>query len=157
MLKTVLINSQSSAGKLSSILSYTGSMNKFIDFTDNEVVYDGNKLPGIPSQSLRLQLTWNTLQILELHSALQYNGKQFLTDANNASANGYYLADLKVSAHIRMKRPGRLSAYTGVNNFTGSKYASMIIPNAVGFGSNEPRFYYPGMPRNWYAGISVSF
>lgn len=157
LLKTVLFDSQSFPGKLSSTLSYTGSINKFIDFTDNGITYDGKSLPGIPSQSLQVQLNWNTFRIFELYSRLQYAGKQFLTDNNVASASGYVLADMKAAAHVNMKKQHEMSVYTGINNITGTNYASMIIANAVAFGNNEPRYYYPGMPRSWYAGISISF
>lgn len=157
LFKSVLFDTQSFPGKLTSILSYAASINKFIDFTDNNIVYDGKHLPGIPSQSMQLQLSWNTFRVFELFSRLQYSGKQFLTDANTATTRGYFIADLKASARISMNSIQDIAIYAGVNNFTGSKYASMIIANAVGFGSNEPRYYYPGVPANWYAGISVGF
>jgi len=45
----------------------------------------------------------------------------------------------------------------GVNNFTDEKYASSILINATAFGNSEPRYYYPGMPRNWYGGVKVFY
>ncbi len=33
----------------------------------------------------------------------------------------------------------------------------MLVVNALGFNNTEPRYYYPGLPRNGYAGIRYSF
>jgi iron complex outermembrane receptor protein len=58
--------------------------------------------------------------------------------------------DIKISSGI-------LSLYAGMNNAANVAHASMLLVNARGFGGNEPRYYYPGLPRNYYAGISFTF
>ena len=45
----------------------------------------------------------------------------------------------------------------GINNILDSKYASMVLINAGSFGGNAPRYYYPGVPINYYAGISLKY
>ena len=45
----------------------------------------------------------------------------------------------------------------GINNFTDKKYAASVLINATGFGNSEPRFYYPGLPRNWYSGFKIGY
>ena len=47
--------------------------------------------------------------------------------------------------------------YTGVNNLFNEKYASMLLINASSFGSNSPRYYYPGEPINFYSGIRLIY
>ncbi|HBY69359.1 MAG TPA: hypothetical protein DEG69_17380 [Flavobacteriaceae bacterium] len=49
----------------------------------------------------------------------------------------------------------RLSA--GINNVANSKYASSILINASGFGGIEPRYYYPGLPRNYYSSLQIQY
>ena len=44
-----------------------------------------------------------------------------------------------------------------VNNVTNEKYASMILTNASGVGNAQPRFYYPGLPINFYGIISLNY
>ena len=50
-----------------------------------------------------------------------------------------------------------LNIYGGVNNALNEHYAASIVTNAVGFGSQSPRYYYPGNPRNYYGGIQLSY
>ena len=45
----------------------------------------------------------------------------------------------------------------GVQNLLNEKYASSILPNAVGFGSAPPRYYYPGNPINLYGGFKFIY
>jgi iron complex outermembrane receptor protein len=33
----------------------------------------------------------------------------------------------------------------------------MMIVNAKGFGGSEPRYYYPGLPRNFFMGLQYRF
>jgi iron complex outermembrane recepter protein len=144
-------------GKLVSALSYTGTINRFIHFTDNGVSYDGNRLPGIPDQSLQWQLAWDPVKILEMVTHLQYTGDQYLNDMNTLNYKGYFLCNLKATAHFHIRKRNALSISAGINNLTGTRYASMLIVNALGNGNSEPRYYYPGLPRHGYAGILLSF
>jgi len=40
---------------------------------------------------------------------------------------------------------------------TNTHYSPMLTVNAVAFGKSEPRYYYPGMPRHYYAGVKWEF
>ncbi len=144
-------------GKLNSAFSYTFSRNRFVDFTDDGNTYDGNDLPGIPDQFLQLQLTWNPVERIEVSTHLQYTGSQHLNDANTMIYEGYFLVSIKASTQFQIKTAGIFNIYAGVNNLTDSHYASMLVVNAIGFGNNEPRYYYPGLPRNMYVGIEYRF
>lgn len=140
-------------GKLNSAFGYTLSRNRFIDFTNDGITYDGNDLPGIPDQLLQLQLTWNPVNRIEMQTHLQYTGNQYLNDANTLNYAGYFLVSIKASAEFQIKNAGIFDIYAGINNLTDSHYASMLVVNAIGIGNNEPRYYYPGLPRYIYAGI----
>jgi len=144
-------------GKLNSTFSYTLSRNHFIDFTDNGNTYDGNDLPGIPDQYMQLQITWNPFKKLEVFTHLQYTGNQYLDDANSLKYEGYFLADFKLTTQFQIKKSGTFNIYAGINNLTDTRYASMLVVNALGFGNNEPRYYYPGLPRHIYAGFEFKF
>jgi iron complex outermembrane receptor protein len=140
-------------GKLTSVFTYTRSWNRFIDFSDDGITYDGNHLPGIPNQMLYLKLEWNPLQMFEMNADMMYTGDQFLDDGNTLNYAGYVVSNLKFSARFQTKKAGKFIIYTGINNLTGTHYASMLIVNARGFNNSEPRYYYPGLPRHVYAGI----
>lgn len=140
-------------GELESTFSYTRSINRFIDFTDDGNTYNGNLLPGIPDHYGQLLLVWKPFKILEVQAQLQYTGDQYLNDSNSLSYPGYLLSNLKVSTRVPLKKTGTIHIYAGINNLGDTRYASMLIINAIGFGATEPRYYYPGLPRHGYIGI----
>ncbi len=144
-------------GELTSVFSYSRSLNRFIDFTDDSIKYDGKYLPGIPDQSMNLQFTWEPFKILEIVINLNYTGNQYLNDGNSLKYHGYTFGNIKMTTHIKMKSAGTFDLYAGINNITNTRYASMLIVNAQGFNNSEPRYYYPGLPRNGYAGIKYLF
>ncbi len=144
-------------GKLNAGLSFTASVNRFIDFTDDSITYDGNYLPGIPNQIGHFQITWNPLHFIELYYGLQFSGNQYLNDSNTMEYGSYVVSNIKVSTLLKIKSTSKLHFYLGLNNIGDVHYASMLVVNAIGFGKSEPRYYYPGLPRNAYAGIKFVF
>jgi iron complex outermembrane receptor protein len=140
-------------GIVTSSLSYTRSINKFIDFTDNGTSYNGYHLPGIPDRQLNLQLNWGVLKIMEITSQFQYTGNQYITDDNSIKYSDYYLLNLKVSSQLKFKKSGTMTLYAGINNLSDTHYASMLVVNALGINNTEPRYYYPGLPRHGFAGV----
>jgi iron complex outermembrane receptor protein len=144
-------------GQLKSSFSYTHSLNRFIDFTDDTLTFDGNNLPGIPRKFLRFQLTWNPFRKTGLITDLQYAGFQYLNDLNTLKYPDYFLCSIKINNELKFKKTGKINIYFGINNLTNTRYASMLIVNALGFNNSEPRYYYPGLPRHGYAGIQYYF
>ena len=144
-------------GQLSSNLSYTFSKNLFIDFTNEDNVFDGNNLPGIPSYTAQISFQWNPIASMTVDAQFQSVGKQYLDDSNSVSEPSYFFSNPKLSNRFQTFKNSTLSLYVGVNNITNAHYASMIIVNAKAFGTAEPRYYYPGLPRHAYMGIIWSF
>lgn len=149
------------SGKLPGILvssvSYSSSVNRFIEFTDEGVNYDGKNLPGIPSQTMQFQLRWKTFSVLELTTVYQYTGKQYLNDLNSVIYNSYSLINFRLSAELSIRKDNLLRVFTGLNNATNTRYSSMFVVNARAFEGSEPRYYYPGLPLNVYAGAELRF
>ena len=86
----------------------------------------------------------------------QYTGEQFIKDANTETNAGYFLSDVKASCSFNTKS-GKFELFAGINNLTDTHYSPMLTVNAVAFGNAEPRYYYPGLPRHFYGGISWDF
>lgn len=154
-LKSGIFDVSGFPGKLSTSLSYTLSRNKFIDFNDNGISYNGRYLPGIPDQVINLGFSWLPGKALTFTPLIQYTGYQYLTDDNALKYPGYLLISLRASSDFRVKGC-ILTAFAGMNNFTGTAYASMLVVNALPPPAGEPRYYYPGLPRNFYVGISLN-
>lgn len=144
-------------GSLDAVLSFSASANRFLTFSENDISFKGKTLPGIPSRVLYFQASWEPLKTLEFLIDCRYTGRQFLNDANTLDYGSYFLVNARVRFDFNMGSRSILSFYAGISNITNTVYASMLIVNAVAFGSNEPRYYYPGNPRNGFAGISFLF
>lgn len=157
MFRNFFFNYNHFPGRLTSLLSYTLTSNKFVEFTDDGISYDSNHLPGIPNQTIQQQFTWNPVERIELSTQFYYAGEQYLDDLNSEKYESYLLGNLKLSAEILKSTTSALQFYAGINNLTNTHYASMLIVNAKGFGNSEPRYYYPGLPRNFYLGIRFRF
>jgi iron complex outermembrane receptor protein len=166
--------------------NYTWSRNKFVDFIDDEQVYDGKKLPGIPDHVGQALLKWQPLNRLNLDAQFQYVGSQFIDDANTKINDSYFITNLKAYYRLpkvswtgsRMKRSqlstsqmtnsqlsgsrfsgfglGNIEIFAGINNLFDFLYSPMLTVNAVAFGNAEPRYYYAGLPRHFYGGVRLN-
>jgi len=68
----------------------------------------------------------------------------------------YLIFRSKVGFKTQIKN-WQIDLYAGINNITDQHYASMLLINAVGFGGSQPRYYYPGAPRNYYGGFTLKY
>lgn len=140
-------------GKLELKSNLTISDNTFVEFTDNDIIYNGKKLPGIPSLLSQTGINWNPIRPLVFSTQLLVAGKQYINDANTVEADGYFTLNSKISYLFDLGKAGTLNLFFGANNLTDSRYASMISVNALSVGGNEPRYYYPGIARHFYVGV----
>ncbi len=135
--------------------NYFTSHNEFIQFVDDGNNQSGNQLPGIPKYVLSLDL--NTfIRPLSFNLSYKSIGNQYLTDDNSISYAAYQKVDLKVKVALNISRI-KSSFYLGCNNLFDEHYASMVLINASAFGTNKPRYYYPGQPLNFYGGIEINW
>jgi iron complex outermembrane receptor protein len=129
---------------------------RFADFTDRGNDYSGNKLTGTPDilTNWMLETTHKKGFYLNLHYLTV--GRMPLRDDNSIYSDAYSLANLMGGYE---KSLGKLSFSLsgGVQNVLDEKYASMVLINATAPGNQLPRYYYPGMPRNYKAQIGVRY
>lgn len=146
-----------SRNNLSMTLGYALSSNRFTKFEDDGIDYSGNALPGIPVQQLNALATakvggWK----LSLHYL--FNGSQWMDDANRHVYEGTQLVHLQGSWALETDRlPVGITLHAGIRNLFDQKMASMILVNAPSFGGRAPRYYYPGLPREFYGGVRMTF
>ncbi|GEM_PF-2469116 len=50
-----------------------------------------------------------------------------------------------------------VSLSSGIQNLFDTRYAAMIQINALAVGTQAPRYYYPGLPRNYKATMSLRY
>lgn len=137
--------------------SYTRSVNRFVDFKDDGRVFDGNNLPGVPAQMLQSVWTWNPVPAAELMVHYQYTGAQYINDANTLQYGAFQTLNLRASWRVKTSQRLALSWYAGINNSANTRYASMLVINAIAIGNNEPRYYYPALPLHGYGGVRLKW
>lgn len=138
---------------------FSGAINhfKFKDFVDENGDYSGNQLTDVPNKQLNLGLDFTTKNGFSINTSYRTTAKIPMNDANTKYTEAYALLDIKTSYTFKLLKVLKTELNAGVNNALNEKYAASIVPNALGFGSAPPRFYYPGNPVNYYGGISLTY
>ncbi|MBT0607915.1 TonB-dependent receptor family protein [Aequorivita echinoideorum] len=128
----------------------------FVDFVDNENDFSGNNLTGVPDKKLNggIQLKFKNLL---LNTNFLHIGKIPLNDANDLYSEKYTVLNAKASFNCTISENIFFELNTGVSNFLDTKYAASVLINATGFGNSDPRYYYPGLPINWFGGFKISY
>ena len=153
----LLVNWGSFPGRLKLEGAATLSQNIFVEFEDDGNVYSGKNLPGVPNTFANFGIIWNPVSFLQFNINTRHSGMQYLNDANTQKAEGYWLSNIKLSFIQNFYKRLNIKFDAGINNLFDNQYISMILPNAPSFGTNAPRYFYPGAPRNWYLNIEVGF
>ncbi len=136
--------------KWSAKLSHSGSYSphRFLDFTDLGNDYSDNDLTGVPryTNNSKISIDFGKNYAVELHH--QFTGKMPLRDDNSIYSDSYSLINL--DGRFK-KKIGKIDieVSAGVYNIFDKSYASMHLINANSFGGRAPRYYYPGLPRNF--------
>jgi iron complex outermembrane receptor protein len=111
----------------------------------------GNRLPGVPPQSLYGELIWRYAP-WGFHAGVEarHNGKVFVNDQNSEAASPYTVWNLRAGFEQRA-RNWRISEFVRVDNVTDRQYiGSVIVSEANG------RFYEPAPTRNYLVGVQAS-
>jgi len=140
--------------------SYVGtSIGKyeFKEFVDNGNDFSGNKLTGVPANTANAGFTLNTTSGFYFTADFQFTDKIPMNDSNANFSDSYSLLNLKTGYQFEIFSGLTTHLDAGINNVTNEKYASMILTNATAVGNALPRFYYPGLPVNFYGNISLNY
>ena len=129
---------------------------RFADFTDKGNDYSGNKLTGSPEMltNWMLETSHNKGFFLNLHYLTV--GRMPLRDDNSIFTDAYSLANLMAGYEKTFKRLS-IGVSTGIQNLFDVRYASMVLINATAIGTQLPRYYYPGLPRNFKSAINLKY
>lgn len=143
-----------------SLNSYIGTSignYEFKEFVDNGNDYSGNKLTGVPANTASAGFILNTNSGFYVSADFQFIDKIPMNDSNADFSDSYSLLNLKTGYQFEILSGLKARLDAGINNVTNEKYASMILTNATGVGNAQPRFYYPGLPINYYGIISLNY
>ncbi|MGS2762205.1 TonB-dependent receptor family protein [Sinomicrobium sp. M5D2P9] len=130
---------------------------RFIRFIDGDNNYSGNNLTGVPDNKTNAGIRVVHQSGLYFYINYQYVGEIPLTDANSLYTDSYGVANAKAGYKKEILEKLILEVSGGINNITDKNYAQSVLINAIGFGNSEPRFYYPGLPQNFYGGVQLRY
>ncbi len=153
---TIKVNHTESTMPLSINISYNWIHASFIKYIDDGINYSGHSLPGIPNQNLFLMAHAKSKWGGYMVSTYQFVGKQYMDDLNLNIANDYQLVHVKAGITRKLNLL-EFDFIFGIRNVLNKHYASMILVNAPSFSGSLPRYYYPGMPRNYFIGATITF
>lgn len=129
---------------------------KFEAFNDNGNDFAGNDLTGVPNAKANSGITLRRAGFY-LSGDFQFVDQLPMNDGNTVYNDAYRLLHLKTGYRFEVFKNFQAHLSAGINNVTNEHYAAMVLVNATGIGSAAPRFYYPGMPVNYYTNVAFSY
>ena len=129
---------------------------RFAEFVNNNQDYSGNKLTGSPASTSNLMLDTKHVVGIFLNLHYQTVGSMPMRDDNSIFSEAYSLGNVMAGYEKTFKKLS-VSLSSGVQNVFDTHYASMILINATAAGTQAPRYYYPGLPRNYKTMISLRY
>ena len=135
--------------------SYQWSHHKFKDFDDEGEQREGLFIPGVPKHRMALSLNGHLSDKLSFNLNHLYTDPVIINNANTAYAPSFHRLDMTVVHQKKWSNGYQSELSLGINNITNTAYASSFVVNAVGFGGNAPRYYYPADARNFFFSIRI--
>ena len=129
---------------------------RFDEFTDLGKDYSGNQLTGVPPVVLNGGLEIRTNKGWNSFLNYRHSGKLPLNDANSIYSEPYHVFNWSAGRNFQLMNLS-WKVNGGVNNLFDTSYASMFLTNAPSFGNTPPRYYYPGLPRNYFVAVQIAF
>jgi iron complex outermembrane receptor protein len=128
--------------------AYTYASYRFVDFTVDTAHYAGNRIPGIPRQTLEASAAVRTsFGTLVTESTLA--DRMFVNDGNSESSPGYAIFNARVVSSAIWNGSG-VELTFGAQNLFNTRYISSVSVNAA-----AGKFYEPGSQRSIYVGVSL--
>ncbi|WP_299671337.1 TonB-dependent receptor [uncultured Polaribacter sp.] len=142
---------------INTFINYTRNNFIFKEFIDDTDDFSGNDLTGVPKDVFNAGIDFNSMLGFYGNINFQYVGSMPVTDSNSLFSDSYKVTNLKIGYRKNLTKKLQFNTFFGVNNIFDEAYASQILINASSFGGNAPRYYYPGNPINFYAGIRINY
>jgi iron complex outermembrane receptor protein len=128
--------------------AYTYANYRFVDFTVDTAHYAGNRIPGIPRQTLQASATFRSV-IATLVTEASLADRMLVNDANSESSPGYAIFNARIVTGGSLGRSGA-ELTLGAQNLFNTSYVSSVSVNAAG-----GKFYEPGSRRSIYIGLTL--
>ncbi|MDR5829412.1 TonB-dependent receptor [Caballeronia sp. LP006] len=146
----------------------SSASNSSADDGGNITVHSGDRIPGIPANTVKVRLDYNALPQWNIGSNLTYRSSIFARgDENNQDTNGsiagYFLIDLDTTYNVTKQ----FQVYATVKNLLNKRYANFAIlgenffngPNHTfnGADTTNEQFLGVGAPRGVWVGMRYAW
>lgn len=112
----------------------------------------GNKIPSIPNYTIFGELAWRHVPAgFSTAIEARWNGKAYVNDTNTATADSYFLVNLRAGFEQKLGT-WRLREFARVDNVFDEEYIGAIYVN-----DQNARYYAPAPERSYLAGVSASY
>ncbi len=138
-------------------LSYSLSDHSFVEFLDGGEDFSGNPLTGVPRHRVNFGLRIKNDSGFFWNNTFQYVDEIPLRDDNSISSDSFLVYNTRLGIQKDLGSNLNINLNVGVNNVFNERYAQSVLINASSFGGNEPRYFYPGNDRNFYANIQLAY
>jgi len=128
--------------------AYTYANYRFVEFTVDTAHYAGNRIPGIPRQTLQASAAFHSA-VATLVTEATFADRMFVNDANSESSPGYGIVNARVVSSALWNGSGA-ELTLGAQNVFNTKYISSVSVNAA-----AGKFYEPGSQRSVFIGFSL--
>jgi iron complex outermembrane receptor protein len=128
--------------------AYTYANYRFIDFTVDTAHYAGNRIPGIPRQTLQASAALRSA-IATFVTEASVADRMAVNDANSERSPGYAIFNARIVTSASLGRSGA-ELTLGAQNLFNKQYVSSVSVNAAG-----GKFYEPGSQRSVYVGLTL--
>ena len=128
--------------------AYTYANYRFTDFTVDTAHYAGNRIPGIPRQTLQASAALRSA-IATFVTEATLADKMAVNDANSERAPGYALFNARIVTSGTFGFSGA-ELTVGAQNLFNTRYVSSVSVNAAG-----GKFFEPGSQRSVYVGVTL--
>lgn len=142
--------------QISPFLSYTLNDHEFVEFIDEGEDFSGNPLTGVPKQRRTAGIQSRFLDGFYWNIAHRHVSKIPLTDANSLQSEAFAVFTTRMGYRKPLSEKFTIGIDFGINNILDETYAESVLINAGSFGG-EPRYYYPGNPRNFYGSLRLGW
>lgn len=130
----------------------TFSDNTYLDYENDLSApgnFDGHQIAGLPKTTVSGKARYEGPAGLSTEVRVENVGAYFADDANTAKASAYTILGATLGYGLGAG-DGSVRAFVSGENLTDKEHVSSVFINGTG-----GRFFEPGMPRNWSAGLTL--
>lgn len=129
----------------------------FQDFIEGDNDFSGNVLTGVPTQVFNAGIDAHSKWGFYGNLNFQFVDEMPIRDDNTLFTEAYQLWNLKLGFQRNFKNGLGFDLNAGIQNLFDVAYVSQVLVNATAPSGVLPRYYYPGLPRNYFLGLKLSY